>query len=58
MCPSLCTFTTMTELTLDYCRLTTIHPAVSNLVNLLSLDLSNNNLYPEVKVCCYQVTEW
>ena len=47
---SICSLTTLTELSLPYCNLTAIDPTITNLVNLVSLNLNQNIFFPEV---CY-----
>ena len=49
-CLLVCNLTTLTSLGLTFCNLAAVHPALAHLVHLLSLDISDNNLYPEVQV--------
>ena len=51
MCSSLCSLTTLTELSLLYCNLKAIDSAITNLVKLVSLNLNGNRFFPEV--CTY-----
>ena len=52
---SICSLTTLTELSLPWCNLTAIDPAIIDLVNLVGLNLNHNQFFPEV---CHPRVRW
>lgn len=48
VCSSVCSLAALSHMSLQYCHLSSVHPGVSSLVAIQSLDISHNLFYPEV----------